>query len=229
MHIECISFDESQYVDIIVFLTFSKLYASMRVVRDSSPLNTNSGRFIGSFTKIQYTDKFLVKAWLKANPILSLCCPVFVIVVLISYLLYISERSYPIDCVPESQGKLSNYLSSLWLMIVTIMTVGYGDLSALTLPGRALSILGAICGLVVTAILIGLVHQYISLNNNEYVVVKFIEDHRRMMLYKSSALKCVHQGIRLYIYKSLPSRHKSLKQQQDLLDRNVNAFRKYRE
>ncbi len=37
-------------------------------MKEKSPLNSNSGRFIGSFTNIEFSDTFFIKTWLKDNP-----------------------------------------------------------------------------------------------------------------------------------------------------------------
>ena len=74
-----------------------------------------------------------------------------------SYMVYLAERRYPIDCTDFS-GKFSTYFNSLWLIIVTVFTVGYGELAPLTDLGRAIAITAALCGLILSATLIGLVH-----------------------------------------------------------------------
>ena len=74
-----------------------------------------------------------------------------------SYMVYLAERKYPIDCGDYS-GKFSTYFNSLWLIIVTVFTVGYGELTPQTDLGRAIAIIAALCGLILSATLIGLVH-----------------------------------------------------------------------
>jgi hypothetical protein len=43
--------------------------------------------------------------------------------------------------------------------------------------GRTIAIIAALCGLILSATLIGLVHQYLTLNNDEANVLKFIAEH----------------------------------------------------
>ena len=89
-------YEETVKLDYIHYVAFLKIYTCLRVIKDWSPLNTNTGRFIGTFTKVEYSDKFLIKTWLKANPILSLLCFAVLIISISSYLIYISERYYVI-------------------------------------------------------------------------------------------------------------------------------------
>ncbi len=43
------------------------------------------------------------------------------------YMIHLAERRYPIDC-GQLEGKFSTYVNSLWLVIITVFTVGYGDI-----------------------------------------------------------------------------------------------------
>jgi len=74
-----------------------------------------------------------------------------------SYTIYLAERRYPIECMDPS-GKFSTYQNAIWLIIVTVFTVGYGELTPQTDLGRAIAIMAALCGLILSATLIGLVH-----------------------------------------------------------------------
>ena len=72
-------------------------------------------------------------------------------------MVYLAERTFPVDC-DDVSGKFSTYFNSLWLIIVTVFTVGYGDLTPSTDLGRAIAIVAALSGLILSATLIGLVH-----------------------------------------------------------------------
>ena len=74
-----------------------------------------------------------------------------------SYLIFIVERCYPY-LGSEMSYKFSSYLNALWLVIVTIFTVGYGDIVPQSILGRIIIIIASIGGLILSATLIGLVH-----------------------------------------------------------------------
>ena len=99
-----------------------------------------------------------------------------------SFMIYLAERTHPNECANDND-KFSSYLNSLWLIIVTVFTVGYGELSPVTDVGRLIAITAALAGLVLSATLIGLVHQYLTLNNDESNVLKFIAEHQRIKSY----------------------------------------------
>jgi len=156
---------------------------------------------------------------LIAVGILLLCC---------SYTIYIAERRYPVDC-NEMSGKFSSYFNALWLIIITVFTVGYGDIVPTTNLGRFIAVLAALCGLILTATLIGLVHQYLTLNNDESNVLKFIAEHQRIKQYQECALDVIMQAIRIYVVKSQRQRsQKKIQQSLTELDEKINNFRQQR-
>lgn len=170
------NYNERQYLDYITIGSFLKFYIIVRLMKEQSPLNSNSGRFIGSFTNIEFTDLFYIKTWLRENPFQALGVAVLVLLFTCSYMLYLLERTHPVDCFTDS-GKFSTYQNCLWLIIITVFTVGYGDLSPQTDLGRVIAVVASLCGLILAATLIGLVHQYLTLNNDEASVLKFIAEH----------------------------------------------------
>lgn len=126
--ISLVGYNSKRYLDYLTIASFMKFYIFIRLMKEKSPLNSNSGRFIGSFTNIEFTDLFFIKTWLKDNPFQAMLFAVGTLLCTCSYMLYLAERVHPVDCTQMS-GKFSSYFNSLWLVIVTIFTVGYGDLT----------------------------------------------------------------------------------------------------
>ena len=60
------------------------------------------------------------------------------------------EDSHRPECL-ESAGRVQNIPQAMWMMLVTMTTVGYGDFSPLTLYGRLLSSIAMFIGLVMIA------------------------------------------------------------------------------
>jgi len=50
----------------------------------------------------------------------------------------------PVD--DASHRKFDNLFNPMWLCVITLTTVGYGDVYALSVPGKIVSALLAICG-----------------------------------------------------------------------------------
>ena len=153
-----------------------KLFTIIRVLVFQSPLNSSKGRFIVYFPSLilsfsssalrgmDYTNSFLVKVWLTLNPIKGLAVSVSFIIMLNAYILMVSERVTNVDSIPcysfdrRSGVVVSKYRDSLWLTIITFLTVGYGDFYPTTNVSRYILIVTVICGQLYSAIVIGLIH-----------------------------------------------------------------------
>jgi hypothetical protein len=73
-----------------------------------------------------------------------------------SFLLRIAELPYfrLIDNTDENYRTFDSFINSMWVVIITLTTVGYGDITASTFPGRFISVSIAICGSFLMAIVV---------------------------------------------------------------------------
>lgn len=70
-----------------------------------------------------------------------------------SWILRLLEAPY-YNALPPDNSKhrlFDSYFNVVWLVIITLTTVGYGDIAAVTLPGRLLTIFVAISSLFIVA------------------------------------------------------------------------------
>jgi len=70
-----------------------KLFYLSELIRHYSALNTSKGRFVGSLSKIPISNSFLIKTWIKMNPVMALLCGTIFYLVVTTYLLYLTERN----------------------------------------------------------------------------------------------------------------------------------------
>ena len=61
-------------------------------------------------------------------------------------------------------GSFENIWNSLWWTIVTMTTVGYGDMAPSTLTGRFLAIIIMLSGIILLLLLLVQYHQFLQLN-----------------------------------------------------------------
>ncbi len=69
------------------------------------------------------------------------------------------------------------YHEHVWLLVVTVMTVGFGDFTPQTGGGKVVTIFASICGLVWSATLIGVINNSIALSYYERIVISYLESH----------------------------------------------------
>ena len=123
-------FNNSQWLDWCFTLpSFIKLYVIYFYMKQLSLFNNSSGKLLGSFLGLNMNEIFYVKTYIYDNPVFSTFSSISLLSLSSAYMIYIVERQNPVDCSVNS-GKFSSYGNCLWMVLITIFTVGYGDMSA---------------------------------------------------------------------------------------------------
>jgi len=86
---------------------------------------------------------------------------------------------------------------SLWLIIVTTLTIGYGDVVPATDGGRFLAIAGGLAGTLITALTIALTTEYLQLSRSESKVVSFLQRHKQRQQVQEAAALAIQTAFRL--------------------------------
>uniref|UniRef100_A0A5K3FBS7 CaMBD domain-containing protein n=1 Tax=Mesocestoides corti TaxID=53468 RepID=A0A5K3FBS7_MESCO len=121
-------------IDIILSLPmFLRLYLIFRVVVLRSKLFTDTGsRSIGAMNKVNFTTQFVFKTFMTICPGTVLVAFILGFWAVLAWMLRACERVH--DPVFE------DIFNSMWLVAVTFLSIGYGDVVANTYCGRAISI-----------------------------------------------------------------------------------------
>ena len=70
---------------------------------------------------------------------------------------------------------LDSYSDSLWLIIITMTTVGYGDITAKTLGGRIISVFSCLSGVFLTSMIIVTITNFLNLEIHEKKMLDILE------------------------------------------------------
>jgi voltage-gated potassium channel Kch len=99
--------------------------------------------------------RFVLKSKMLLEPGKSVIYLFTMSVLIFAYLIRIFELPYVYlgDDI-ESNNLLSSYFNAIWLVIVTITTVGYGDISPNTQPGKIIAILAALWGSILISLIV---------------------------------------------------------------------------
>lgn len=115
---------------------------------------------------VRMTNSLYMKTFLKADTFNVLSIGITFSILCFGYLLHLASREYPINCA-SSNGAFGSLFNCIWLIIITITTVGYGSISANKWLGRAVSLIAAGSGIFLTAILIDVMQNQIHLTKEE--------------------------------------------------------------
>jgi hypothetical protein len=147
------------------------------------------------FVRLQFLPRIIAEMWMMANPmafvkarmhnvvidtwfvIRALFIANFGTLVLLltvamcasSYIVLILERPYP------HVDQLAEFLNAFYYTVITMTTVGYGDITTQTLLGRYFALVIAIQGVVFIALIIQGVVERVGLKPVEARIIDFVE------------------------------------------------------
>jgi hypothetical protein len=154
----------------ITIFSLLKAYSLYIYFKHHSRLNSPAGKMITNMIKLRKSDSLYIKTWLMGMPTkfffiyLSLC------ISMCSYALHLAERQSSLNC-DDQRGRFSTFWNTTWCVLITVFTIGYGDITAVTLLGRSIIVITGLIGLMNVAILIDVVNKHLILLNHEEMKV----------------------------------------------------------
>ncbi|XP_070767974.1 intermediate conductance calcium-activated potassium channel protein 4 [Enoplosus armatus] len=150
-------------------LMFLRLYLVHRaILLHSKVLLSASYRSIGSLNNINFTFRFVLKVLMNKYPARTLLVFILFFWLTASWMLTLCER--------KTQGSTGHMDTALWLIAITFLTVGYGDVAPNTSCGRAVCLSTGVMGVACTAMLVAVVTKMLALNKGEKHVHFFMLD-----------------------------------------------------
>lgn len=130
---------------------------------------------------------------LFSQPLLTLAPVVCTLIIGCSYSLWVFER--------EASDRNFTFGTGVWVVMITITAVGYGDTTPATSGGRAICILAAFIGITVTAVLVAAVHQKLTLLPYEGRMVDFLDRSSTSSVLKYYASRCISRSWKYYHFR----------------------------
>ncbi|XP_072250614.1 intermediate conductance calcium-activated potassium channel protein 4 isoform X1 [Leuresthes tenuis] len=154
---------------LLSMLMFLRLYLVHRaILLHSKVLLSASYRSIGSLNNINFTFRFVLKVLMNKHPARTLLVFILLFWLTASWMLTLCER--------QAQASTGHMDMALWLIAITFLTVGYGDVAPNTSCGKAVCLLTGVMGVACTAMLVAIVTEKLALNKGEKHVHFFMLD-----------------------------------------------------
>ncbi|XP_055083852.1 intermediate conductance calcium-activated potassium channel protein 4 [Periophthalmus magnuspinnatus] len=148
---------------------FLRLYLVHRaILLHSKVLLSASYRSIGSLNNINFTFRFVLKVLMNKYPARTLLVFILLFWLTASWMLTLCER--------QTRATADHMNMALWLIAITFLTVGYGDVSPNTGCGKVVCLLTGVMGVACTAMLVAVVTKKLALNKGEKHVHFFMLD-----------------------------------------------------
>ncbi|XP_078063275.1 intermediate conductance calcium-activated potassium channel protein 4-like, partial [Mustelus asterias] len=149
-------------------LMFLRIYLVPRVVFMYSDVLNPSYQTIGSLNKIDLKFHFVLKVLMNRSPGKILLLFVLFVWVVASWTLSLCER--------QKHNSTNDFLTSMWLIPITFLTIGYGDMVPQTFCGKMICLVTGVTGVSCTALLIAVIVKKLELSKDEKLVQTFMQD-----------------------------------------------------
>ncbi|ELT98728.1 hypothetical protein CAPTEDRAFT_155299 [Capitella teleta] len=184
-------------VDLLLSLPmFLRLYLICRVMLLHSKLFTDaSSRSIGALNRINFNTRFVLKT------LMTICPGTVLLVFMLS--LWIIASWVLRACESYHDVKHKNLLNSMWMISITFLSIGYGDIVPNTYCGRGVAVATGVMGAGVTALVVAVLARKLELTRAEKHVHNFMMDTQLTKRLKNAAANVLRETWLIYKYTKL--------------------------
>jgi hypothetical protein len=195
------------YDSLITLAVLLKLYYYIKVYGHISMWTSDRIRQIGANYKISIGTAFAIKAQLKHSPYISMTVMFAVCIGIFGFMMRIFEYGFTADpgaalgVKAVKNPNFKTYSDTFWVIIITMMTVGYGDIYPNTHLGRVIAFLSALTGMLIVSLLIISLSYMVEFSPKErkaHNLIKKLEAGNEMKKISSTLVKSV---MKLYLMK----------------------------
>ncbi|XP_068446044.1 small conductance calcium-activated potassium channel protein 1b isoform X2 [Clinocottus analis] len=190
-------------IDIILSVPmFLRLYLIGRVMLLHSKLFTDaSSCSIGALNKISFDTRFVMKTLMTICPgtvllVFSVSCWIIA-----AWTVRVCER-YPnqnqLSWYHDAKEVTSTFLGAMWLISITFLSIGYGDMVPHTYCGKGVCLLTGIMGAGCTALVVAVVARKSELTRAEKHVHNFMMDTQLYKKVKNTAANVLRETWLIY-------------------------------
>jgi hypothetical protein len=119
------------------------------------------------FLKLSNLDEnlmFIIKCLIKKNPYIFFVVSLLISILVFSYSIRLCELPLAIKLNSES---FQSYMLTIWMIMITMTTVGYGDYAPKTISGRVLGFFLCIWGIFLMSMIVVILFQSLELSYEE--------------------------------------------------------------
>ncbi|XP_054444416.1 intermediate conductance calcium-activated potassium channel protein 4 [Pteronotus mesoamericanus] len=197
-----------------------RLYLVPRAVLLRSGVLLNASyRSIGALNQVRFRHWFVAKLYMNTHPGRLLLCLTLGLWVTTAWVLSVAERQ-----AVNATGHLSD---TLWLIPITFLTIGYGDVVPGTTWGKIVCLCTGVMGVCCTALLVAVVARKLEFNKAEKHVHNFMMDIQYGKEMKESAAR-VLQGAWMFYKHTRRKDSRGARRNQRRLLAAINTFRQVR-
>eukprot|EP00736_Rhodelphis_marinus_P002138 Rmarinus@m.886 len=164
-------------------LMFLRLYLLPRFLKSRTLLGGQAARFVGNLNNVNFDFQFIIKTLLHSRPVECLLSVSLVGTVACAYGVSVCESGM--------DSEVSSYYNAAWMIVITITTVGFGELVPMSHCGRLFTFTAAVLSFSISALLVAVISQKLQLTKAEHRVIQFLEKDRWRRSNQVLAARCI--------------------------------------
>lgn len=168
-----------------IFTNFHWIYIYDLLFKSSDYYSINMLKIM-RIHHIKYSNILIMKILIKKKPILFFINIFSLTVTMFTFLIRLCELSLAIE---EDDLGFESFMITLWMVIVTLTTVGYGDYSPKTIPGRFFGFILCIWGIVEISIIVVVLFEQLLLNYSESQALYLFNKLEKRKKLRSQAIR----------------------------------------
>ncbi|XP_036948552.1 small conductance calcium-activated potassium channel protein 1-like isoform X2 [Acanthopagrus latus] len=193
-----LSLSETELEIVLALPMFLRLYLLGRAMMLHSRLFTDTAsRSIGALNKIHFNTRFVGKTLMTSYPGTVLMIFSVSLWIVAAWGLHVCERHH------NYRDLSSNYMEALWMVSVTFLSIGYGDVVPHTYCGRSICLLTGIMGAGCTVLVVAVVARKLELTRAEKHVHNFMMDSHISKRIKIAAANVLRETWLIYKHTKL--------------------------
>ncbi|XP_078618291.1 small conductance calcium-activated potassium channel protein 2-like isoform X1 [Branchiostoma floridae x Branchiostoma japonicum] len=209
-------------VDILLSIPmFLRLYLIARVMLLHSKLFTDaSSRSIGALNRINFNTRFVLKT------LMTICPGTVLLVFTVTLWIIAAWTTTACERYHDQSDLNSNFLNAMWLVAITFLTVGYGDMVPNTYCGRGIALITGIMGAGCTALVVAVIARKLELTRAEKHVHNFMMDTQLTKRIKNAAANVLRETWLIYKYRKLDRNHAKIRTHQRKFLQAIHQLRR---
>ena len=159
------------FSEVMMALMWLRIYFLIRTVMNYTDFMDAYSKKLCSSYGFTTSIFFTVKSRIIINPESTVMTILFGTIVIFAYLVRIFEMPYF-----RSIGTpvFDSYFNACWFSVVTLTTIGYGDLSPVSPPGRILTMILAFWGALLLSLVVVIVSSVFNLGEDEKMALRHL-------------------------------------------------------
>ena len=163
------------YSELAIAFMWVRVLLLLRCVLSLSAYNDAYARKLCSFYGFESSARFTIKCYINQQPGYSCLVILLTTNLVFGHMIKITETPYyRQEPDPALYGMMDNYFNTFWLTLITITTVGYGDIYPCTTFGRGVVMLVALWGSFIMSLLVVVMQSIFDMPVQESLALKHI-------------------------------------------------------